>query len=162
MACARWQIHCPFTRISGGGIIIPIEEYKKIVAVLPILCVDVIIKNGKGEYLLIKRANEPLKDQWWVIGGRVLMGESLEQAAERKVKEEVGLEIDDVKSIGYYEDALETNPFGLATPLHSVSVVFSTSIDNKQRVTVDSQSSDWKYSNELPVKFFIKPFHGNL
>lgn len=142
--------------------IIPIEDYKKIAAVLPILCVDVIIKNAKGECLLIKRANEPLKDQWWVIGGRVLMGESLEQAARRKVKEEVGLEIDDVKSIGYYEDAFETNPFGLTTPLHSVSVVFSTVIEDKQRVTLDYQSSDWKYSKELPAKFLIKPFHGNL
>lgn len=142
--------------------IIPIEDYKKIVEVLPILCVDIIIKNRTGEYLLIKRANEPLKDQWWVIGGRVLKGESLEQAAKRKVKEEVGLEIDDVKSIGYYEDALETNPFGLTTPLHSVSIVFSTIVDDKQRVTLDYQSSDWKYSKELPAKFFIKPFHSNL
>jgi colanic acid biosynthesis protein WcaH len=142
--------------------IVPIEDYKKIVAVLPILCVDIIIKNGQGEYLLIKRANEPLKDQWWVIGGRVLKGESLEDAAKRKVQEEVGLEINNLKSIGYYEDAFETNPFGLTTPLHAISIVFSTIIADKQRVTLDSQSSDWKYSNELPAKFFIKPFHGNL
>jgi colanic acid biosynthesis protein WcaH len=125
-------------------------------------CVDIIIKNGQGEYLLIKRANEPLKDQWWVIGGRVLKGESLEDAAKRKVQEEVGLEINNLKSIGYYEDAFETNPFGLTTPLHAISIVFSTIIADKQRVTLDSQSSDWKYSNELPAKFFIKPFHGNL
>lgn len=142
--------------------IIPIEHYRKIVEVLPILCVDVIIKNGKEEYLLIKRANEPLKDQWWVIGGRVLKGESLEQAAKRKVHEEVGLEIDDVKSIGYYEDALESNPYGLPTPLHSVSIVFSAIIDDKQRVILDYQSSDWIYSKELPAKFFIKSFHSNL
>jgi colanic acid biosynthesis protein WcaH len=142
--------------------IIPIEDYKKIVEVLPILCVDVIIKNRMGEYLLIKRANEPLKDQWWVIGGRVLKGESLEQAAKRKVYEEVGLKIDDVKSMGYYEDAFETNPFGLTETLHSISVVFSTTIDINRRVTLDYQSSDWKYSNELPAKFFIKPFHCSL
>lgn len=141
--------------------IIPIEDYRKIVEVLPILCVDVIIKNRNGEYLLVKRANEPLKDQWWVIGGRVLKGESLEQAAKRKVYEEVGLEINNVKFIGYYEDAFETNPFGLTTPLHSISIVFSTIIEDKQRVTLDYQSSDWKYSKELPTDFFIKPFHNN-
>jgi colanic acid biosynthesis protein WcaH len=142
--------------------IIPIEYYKKIVEVLPILCVDVIIKNGEGEYLLIKRANEPLKGQWWVIGGRVLKGESLEQAAKRKVKEEVGLEIDNVQSMGYYEDSLETNPFCSAIPLHSISIVFSTIIENKKMVTLDHQSSDWKYSKELPTDYFIKPFHNNL
>ena len=142
--------------------IIPTEHYKKIIEVLPILCVDIIIKNHNGEYLLIKRANEPLKGKWWVIGGRVLKGESLEQAAKRKVKEEVGLEIDNVKSIGYYEDALETNPFCLTTPLHSISVVFSTIIEDEQIVTLDYQSSDWKYTKELPTDFFIKPFHNNL
>ena len=142
--------------------IIPLEHYKEIVEVLPILCVDVIIKNHNGEYLLIKRANEPLKGQWWVIGGRVLKGESLEQAAKRKVKEEVGLEIDNVQSIGYYEDSLETNPFGSAIPLHSISIVFSTIIEDEKRVTLDYQSSDWKYSKELPTDFFIKPFHKNI
>lgn len=138
--------------------IIPSEQYKKIVEVLPILCVDVIIKNSKGEYLLIKRANEPLKDQWWVIGGRVLKGESLEQAAKRKVKEEAGLEIDGIKSIGYYEDASETNPFGLEIQLHSVSIVFSANIEDKQTVTLDYQSSGWKYSKDLPKKFRVKRF----
>jgi len=142
--------------------IIPTEHYKKIIEVLPILCVDIIIKNHNGEYLLIKRANEPLKGQWWVIGGRVLKGESLEQAAKRKVKEEVGLEIDNVESIGYYEDALETNPFGSAIPLHSISVVFSTIIEDEKIVTLDYQSSDWKYSKELPTDFFIKPFQNYL
>lgn len=142
--------------------IIPIKQYKKIAEVLPILCVDVIIKNHNGEYMLIKRANEPLKGQWWVIGGRVLKGESLDQAAKRKVYEEVGLEINNVKSIGYYEDAFETNPFGLTMPLHSVSIVFSTIIEDKQRIRLDYQSSDWKYSKDLPEHFLIKPFHNDV
>jgi len=49
--------------------------YKKILEYLPILCVDVIIKDLNGSILLIKRNNEPLKGEWWVIGGRVLHGE---------------------------------------------------------------------------------------
>lgn len=142
--------------------IIPVEHYKEIVEVLPILCVDVIIKNHNEEYLLIKRVNEPLKGQWWVIGGRVLKGEGLEQAAKRKAKEEVGLEINNVQSIGYYEDVSGTNPFDSGTPLHSISVVFSTIIEDQQMVMLDYQSSDWKYSNELPKAFFIKSFHKNL
>lgn len=132
---------------------IPKKEYSKIIEVLPILCVDVIIQNPAREFLLIKRANEPLKGQWWVIGGRVLKGETLKEAAKRKVKEEVGLEIEIFKLVGYYEDAFETNPFGLETPLHSVSVVFRSVSDNKQKIKLDGQSSDWKYSIELPERF---------
>ena len=137
---------------------IPANDYAQITKVLPILCVDVVVQNSMGEYLLVKRANEPLKDQWWVVGGRVLKGETLEQAAIRKVKEEVGLKVDFVEPIGYYEDTIETNPFGLSIPLHSVSVVFSTVVDGSQQVKLDSQSSNWTYSLEIPKGFSIKPF----
>jgi len=54
---------------------------------MPILCVDVILRNRKGEYLLLKRLNEPKKGRWWPVGGRVSGGE-LTAAARRKVREE--------------------------------------------------------------------------
>ena len=139
-------------------IFIPREEYKKIIDVLPILCVDIMVQNSKGEYLLVKRANEPLKGQWWVIGGRVLKGETLVEAAIRKVKEEVGFLVNTVKPIGYYEEISHTNHFSSVTPLHSVSVVFLVNMDGSQKVKLDSQSSDWKYSKELPKGLSIKPF----
>lgn len=135
--------------------IIPEEQYKQILEVLPILCVDVIIKNQRGEILLIKRANDPLKGKWWVIGGRVLKGESLEQAAIRKITEEVGLEVTRVKLVGYYEDMLEKNNFGSSTPIHSVSVVFETVVDDRQPVILDYQSEDWRYSLDPPADFHI-------
>jgi colanic acid biosynthesis protein WcaH len=137
---------------------IPADEYAHIIEVLPILCVDVIVQNSRGEYLLIKRANEPRKDQWWVVGGRVLRGETLEQAAIRKVKEEVGLKVNFMEPIGYYEDVSETNPFGLSIPLHSVSVVFSTVVDDNQQVRLDNQTVGWKYSADLPTDFRVKSF----
>ena len=139
---------------------IPEEEYARIMEILPILCVDVVVQNSKAQYLLIRRANEPLKDQWWVIGGRVLKGETLEQAVVRKVEEEVGLNVGSVRPIGYYEDVSEMNPFGLSSPQHSVSVVFSARVDDHQRVRLDSQSTEWKYSDELPEDFLVRVFNG--
>ena len=127
---------------------------------LPILCVDVVVQNPKNEYLLIRRANEPLKDQWWVIGGRVLKGDTLEQAAIRKVREEVGLTISAAVPIGYYEDVSEKNPFGLMSPQHSVSVVFSAKVEGQEQVKLDNQSSDWKYADQLPDGFLIRPLMG--
>ena len=135
---------------------IPEKRYAQIIEILPILCVDVIIRNHHDEFLLIKRANEPLKGQWWVIGGRVFKGETLEQAAIRKVKEETALKVEVVQFIGYYEDVCESNPFGLEIPMDSVSVVFSTVIDGKQRIRLDCQSTEWKYSKELPEQFRVK------
>lgn len=137
---------------------IPTDRYNQIIDVLPILCVDVVISNRDGEYLLIKRDNEPRKGEWWVIGGRLLKGETLEQAVIRKVREETALTVDAVQPIGYYEAVSQENPFGLASPLHAVSVVFSTVVDNHQQIRLDDQSSDWKFSKELPADFRINTF----
>ena len=51
---------------------IPEKKYREIVQVIPILCIDALIINNKNEYLLLKRLNEPLKNVFWVPGGRVL------------------------------------------------------------------------------------------
>jgi colanic acid biosynthesis protein WcaH len=138
--------------------VIPTDQYQQIIEVLPILCVDVVITNTRGEYLLIKRANEPRKGEWWVIGGRLLKGETLEGAAVRKVLEETSLQVQDVQPIGYYEAVSQENPFGLAPRLHAVSVVFSTRVDDGQPVRLDAQSLNWKFSKELPADFCVKPF----
>jgi colanic acid biosynthesis protein WcaH len=138
--------------------VIPANEYAQIIEVLPILCVDVIVQNSMGEYLLVRRANQPLKGQWWVVGGRVLKGETLEQAALRKVREETALEVKFVQPIGYYEDTDESNPFGRATALHSVSVVFAGVAADDQQVRLDDQSMEWKYAKELPADFRIRSF----
>ena len=137
---------------------IPAEQYQQIIEVLPILCVDVIIMNTRGEYLLIKRAKEPRKGEWWVIGGRAHKGETLEQAVVRKVLEETSLRVEDMRPIGYYEALSQENPFGLATRLHAVSVVFLTVVDDGQPIRLDDQSLDWKYSKELPADFRFEPF----
>jgi len=138
--------------------VIPAEQYQHIIEVLPILCVDVVIRNARGEYLLIKRANQPRKGEWWVIGGRLLKGETLVEAAIRKVREETSLTVQAVHPIGYYEAVSQENPFGLAPRLHAVSVVFLTVVDHHQPIRLDDQSMDWKYSEELPADFHIKSF----
>ena len=100
--------------------IIPAEFYRAFVAYMPILCVDLIIRNG-NKVLLVKRANEPLKGEWWIPGGRVFKGESLIDAARRKAITEVRQEIEP-KFIGIYEGRFETSAQGL--PCHGVSIVF--------------------------------------
>lgn len=81
---------------------IPLELYKKILETMPIFCVDILFKSGDKAFLF-KRAYEPAKSEWWLIGGRVLRGETLKGAVIRKVKEEVGVEVNIKKMIGIYE-----------------------------------------------------------
>src|SRR5262245_7550830 len=52
----------------------------------------VIVRDGQA--LIVKRAHEPRKGEWSLPGGRVELGESLEEAARREIKEETGLDVE--------------------------------------------------------------------
>jgi NADH pyrophosphatase NudC (nudix superfamily) len=63
-----------------------------------------ILENSKGEILLVKRKFEPKKGYLDVAGGFVEPGESLEESSIREAKEELGVEITDVKYFRSYSD----------------------------------------------------------
>jgi len=52
----------------------------------------VIIRDGRA--LLVRRATEPLKDEWSVPGGVLELGEKLRVGAAREALEETGLTVD--------------------------------------------------------------------
>jgi 8-oxo-dGTP diphosphatase len=54
-----------------------------------------VFKNGK--FLIGKRRNAHGDGTWSVPGGHLEFGEELEETAEREVREETGLEIDNVR-----------------------------------------------------------------
>ncbi|MEE9402308.1 MAG: NUDIX hydrolase, partial [Desulfobacteria bacterium] len=51
----------------------------------------IVIKDGR--VLLVKRSQPPSKGLWAIPGGRVELGETLKEAAEREIMEETGLTI---------------------------------------------------------------------
>ena len=47
------------------------ELFKTIVKHTPLISIDLIIRNDKGEALLGQRLNRPAKNYWFVPGGRI-------------------------------------------------------------------------------------------
>ena len=137
--------------------LIPEETYRCIVDTMPILCVDAIIRNDQGQVLLVKRTNEPLKGEWWVPGGRVYKGELLEGSIQRKIKEELGIDIQVKGVAGYYEDQFEKNPLNIESGLHTLGIVFEATPQNLD-IRLDDQSGGWKFFDMLPTRLVIKPF----
>jgi len=65
----------------------------------PVVCVDgVYVKHGK--VLLLKRAMEPFKDHWGLVGGHADGNESLEEALRREFKEETDLDVEIGRRLG--------------------------------------------------------------
>jgi colanic acid biosynthesis protein WcaH len=127
--------------------------YRKIASRVPILCVDLVIRNIHGKVLLLKRKNHPLKGQWWVVGGRVNLGEDPLAAVLRKAKEETGLDVTIRRMVGYYSEVYSRNRFA-AGEYHTVSLVFEC-VAWSDSVTLDAQSSAHKWG-DVPDRFAKK------
>src|SRR5216684_715661 len=59
----------------------------------PIVAVGAVILDG-DRVLLVKRGQEPLKGEWSLPGGAVEIGETLQAALTREVREETCLDIE--------------------------------------------------------------------
>lgn len=93
----------------------------------PLLTVDCVVFNVDG-VVLIRRGFEPFKGWYALPGGFVEIGESVELACTREMKEETGLEIDNnaLRLIGVYSDP------GRDPRRHTVSIAFlgQSNLDN--------------------------------
>jgi len=137
---------------------IPEEFYKKILKNIPIACVDLIITHG-NYFLLGRRANEPAKDCWFFPGGRIKKGEKLINAAVRKTREEVGIDVNisDVSLLSVGETIYD------ALGLHTINTLFVIKIKEKTKIkNHDNQHNKFKWfskiNNSWPlyVKKFLK------
>ena len=65
------------------------------------IVVNIWIKNDDGKIILTKRdPNKPWPNKWECSGGSVVAGEDSISGAKREVKEEIGIDINNIEFIG--------------------------------------------------------------
>ncbi|MGL4475797.1 MAG: GDP-mannose mannosyl hydrolase [Shewanella sp.] len=87
------------------------ETFKTIIKNTPLISIDLIVSNQRGEILLGKRNNRPAQGYWFVPGGRILKDESMSVAFKRLTLNELGVELDFVNAefIGAFEHFYKDN-----------------------------------------------------
>lgn len=68
---------------------IDLATFQSVVAHTTLVSIDLVVERSDGKILLGQRKNRPAKGYWFVPGGRVLKGESLDNAFERLCKTEL-------------------------------------------------------------------------
>lgn len=61
----------------------------------------IVVHNG--QVLLVRRGHEPLKGKWSIPGGLVELGEKLQKALRREIKEETGINVEATHIVGLFE-----------------------------------------------------------
>ncbi|MEM0981303.1 MAG: NUDIX hydrolase [Cyanobacteria bacterium P01_H01_bin.58] len=116
---------------------LPDREYGLALDALVIACVDVLLVHGET-FLLGQRRTLPRSD-WWLIGGRMMAGESPLAAVQRKVNEEAGLIItsDRFQFLGAYSTcfAQRSQP-PQEHGLHSLNLTYWVPVSTAERQAI--------------------------
>ncbi len=106
----------------------------------PFTTVDAIIEINGG-IVLIQRSNPPFG--WALPGGFVDYGESLEEAVRREMKEETGLDLEDLKQFHTYSEA------GRDVRFHTIATVFIAKAKGKSKAGDDAAGLKIVKLNEI-------------
>jgi 8-oxo-dGTP diphosphatase len=105
----------------------------------PLLTTDCVIRDNRRRILLIRRKNEPFKGAYALPGGFVEIGETVEAACRREVREEAGLAVGELQLVGVYSDP-GRDPRG-----HTVSIVYLALLPDapKPQAGSDAATAEW-------------------
>jgi 8-oxo-dGTP diphosphatase len=104
----------------------------------PALTTDAVVFDGSGRVLLIRRKFPPFRGAYALPGGFVEVGETVEAACRRELKEETGVEAGALRLIGVYSDP-KRDPRG-----HTCSVAFLARVgDIAAQAGDDAAAAEW-------------------
>ncbi|MGL5937323.1 MAG: NUDIX hydrolase [Phocaeicola sp.] len=120
------------------------------------LAVDCIIfgfDEGELKVLLLKRNFEPALGKWSLMGGFLQKEESLDQAAQRVLKELTGLENLYMEQVGTFGE-IERDP---GERVVSVAYYALINVNEYDRELVQKHNAQWVKIDELPELIFDHP-----
>jgi ADP-ribose pyrophosphatase YjhB (NUDIX family) len=121
-------------------------EFDDIYGRVPRLTVEVVVTTPDG-LVLTRRSIEPCKGQWHLPGGTVLFAETLPDAVRRVARNELGVEVEVGRMLGYIEYPLMLSSGYRGWP---VGIAFETRIVAGQLVPA-AQSDEVGVFAALPA-----------
>jgi 8-oxo-dGTP diphosphatase len=114
-------------------------------------CLITCLQGDQRQILLIRRKNEPYRNQWALPGGFMDINERLADAARRELEEETGLKINYLEQFHVFDEP-GRDPRG-----RTITVVFTgqvKDIKSAVRPASDTTAVKWFPIDELPELAF--------
>lgn len=116
-----------------------------------ILLVAIAIRRG-NKVLLVREEAEPYNRQWVLPQGYVKSNETLEAAAEREIREELGVNVGVREIVGIYEDFKQENVL-----IHYVTVCFLGRLKDLSDIRATHEVVDHVWVNPSKDRTSVSP-----
>ncbi|WP_455554306.1 GDP-mannose mannosyl hydrolase [Escherichia sp.] len=125
------------------------EDFATVVRATPLISIDLIVENSRGEFLLGERTNRPAQGYWFVPGGRVQKDEPLAAAFERLTEAELGvsLPIEAGEFYGVWQHFYDDNFSGRDFSTHYIVLGFRLKIDETTLTLPAEQHGAWRWQS---------------
>ncbi len=119
-------------------------------------CACLIITDGQGRILLQRRTDD---GKWGYHGGAIEVDESVEDALRREVREELNLEIDEMRLFGVYSGATYHHTYPNGDEVSCIDIVYvSGRYHGEMRLQAEEVSEvGWFTLDTLPENLSDNP-----
>jgi colanic acid biosynthesis protein WcaH len=127
------------------------DDFALVARLMPLVSIDLIIRDERDQVLLGLRTNEPAKGVYFVPGGCILKDETIKSAFLRILESETGClaRFEDAMFRGVYEHFYSTNRYersGYGT--HYVVLAYEVRFTDRPIIILDEQHSFDRWMNE--------------
>ena len=112
-----------------------------------------IVQDGRA--LLIRRATEPARGLWSIPGGLVELGETLQEAVVREVREETGLEVEPVQLLEILDRIYWEN--GRVRYHYVIADYLCREVGGEVRAASDADGACWAERSDWLAALGIEP-----
>ncbi|MCL1160656.1 GDP-mannose mannosyl hydrolase [Shewanella chilikensis] len=129
--------------------------FTTVIASTPLVSIDLVVINAKGQALLGRRLNRPAKDYWFVPGGRILKNEAIADAFKRLTQDELGqsFTIDQASLLGTFDHFYDDYVFGDEFTTHYVAIAFILRLECElESLPLDVQHGGYQWFDILQLK----------
>lgn len=106
----------------------------------PVVTVGALIFNGKGDVLMVR--THKWSDLWGIPGGKIKWGEPAEAALRRELKEETGLEVENIR-FTVVQDCIHSKEF--YRDAHFVLLNYTCRVEGEPGVKLNEEARDYRW-----------------
>ena len=107
------------------------ETFRTVLAATPLVSIDLLVRDGQRRLLLGRRHHAPAQGYWFVPGGRIRKGETLDAAFQRLTEAELGraCERSQSRMIGVFEHHYPDCVFDGSVSTHYIVLAHELTLD---------------------------------